>query len=71
MDMRFGTWNVRSMYKASLMTVVEETSKYKLDLVAVQEVRWGTGGTEPAGKYTFFYGKGNENQGISHRFFHT
>jgi hypothetical protein len=34
MDMIFGTWNVRSMYKA----VAEEFSKYKLDLVGVQEV---------------------------------
>jgi hypothetical protein len=34
MDMRFGTWNVRSMYRAgSLTTVAEEISKYKLDLV--------------------------------------
>jgi exonuclease III len=30
--------------------------------VGVQEVRWDGGGTEPAGEYTFFYGKGNENQ---------
>jgi predicted nucleotidyltransferase len=28
--------------------------------MGVQEVRWDTGGTEPAGDYTFFYGKGNE-----------
>jgi hypothetical protein len=27
----------------------------------VQEVRWEGDGTEPAGKYTFFYGKENEN----------
>jgi hypothetical protein len=34
MDMRFGTWNVRSMYRAgSLKEVAEEISKYKLDLV--------------------------------------
>jgi hypothetical protein len=39
--MRFGTWNVRSMYKVgSLRAVVEEISKYKLNLVGVQEVRW-------------------------------
>jgi hypothetical protein len=38
MDMRFGTWNVRSMYRAgSLRAVGEEISKYKLDLVGVQE----------------------------------
>jgi hypothetical protein len=43
------------------MTVASEISKYKLDLVGVQEVRWDGGGTEPAGEYTFFCGKGNEN----------
>jgi hypothetical protein len=40
---------------------VEEISKYKLYLVEIQEVRWDRGGIEPAGEYTFFYGKGNEN----------
>jgi exonuclease III len=41
MDMRFGTWNVRSLYRAGLlMRVAKEISKYKLDLVGVQEVRW-------------------------------
>jgi hypothetical protein len=41
MDMRFGTWNARSMYGAgSLRAVVEEISEYKLDLVGVQEVKW-------------------------------
>jgi hypothetical protein len=46
------------------MTEAKEISKYKLDLVAVQEVRWDKGGTKPAGKYTFFYGKKNENHGL-------
>jgi hypothetical protein len=41
--------------------VAEEISKYKLDLMGVQEVRWDRGGTRPTGEYTFFYGKGNEN----------
>jgi hypothetical protein len=32
--MRFGTWNVRSMYRPGLLRAVEEEiSKYKLDLV--------------------------------------
>jgi hypothetical protein len=40
MDMRFGTWNVRSMYReGSLRTVGKEISKYKLQLVGVQDVR--------------------------------
>jgi hypothetical protein len=29
--------------------VAEEISKYKLDLMGVQEVRWDRGSTEPAG----------------------
>jgi hypothetical protein len=43
------------------MTVAKEISKYRLDFVGVQEVRWDGSGTKPAGKYTSFYGKGNEN----------
>jgi hypothetical protein len=41
--------------------IAKELSNYKLDLVGVQEVRWEGGGAEPAGEYTFFNGKGNEN----------
>jgi hypothetical protein len=37
--------------------------------VGVQEVRWNTGGTEPAGEYTFFFGKGNENNELGIGFF--
>jgi hypothetical protein len=34
MNIRFGTWNVRSMYRAgSLRAVGEDISKYKLDLL--------------------------------------
>jgi hypothetical protein len=41
MDMRFETWNVRSMYRAGLLrAVAEEIARYKLDLLGVQEVRW-------------------------------
>jgi hypothetical protein len=50
------------MYRAiSFRAVAEEISKYNLDLVGVQEVRWDGSGTEPVGEYTFFYGKDNEN----------
>jgi hypothetical protein len=55
MDMRFGMWNVRSLYRAgSLTTVAKEISKYKLDLAEVQEVRWNRGGTKPANEYIYF-----------------
>jgi exonuclease III len=47
--MRFGTWNVGSLYRAgSWETVARELRKYKLDLVGVQEVRWEKGCTERA-----------------------
>ena len=59
-DMRFGTWNVRSLYRAgSLTAAARELARCKLDLVGVQEVRWDNGGTVRAGDYNIFYGKGN------------
>jgi hypothetical protein len=39
MAVRFGTWNVRSLYRAGpLRTITRELFKYKLDLVGVQVV---------------------------------
>jgi hypothetical protein len=66
MDMKFGLWNVRSLYRAgSLMTVSRELSRYNLDLVGVQEVRC----EGLLGEYKFFYGKGNENHELGTSFF--
>jgi len=49
-DLRLGTWNVRSLYRAgSLKAAARELARYKLDLVGVQEVRWDRGGTVRAG----------------------
>jgi exonuclease III len=68
--MRFGTWNVRSMYRAgSLKTVSRELARYTLDLVGVQEVRWEGTGTKRPGEYIFFYGMGNENHELGTGFF--
>jgi choline kinase len=52
-------WHIKCE-KSAIVTVSKELSKYRLDLVGVQEVRWNGGATELAGEYTFFYGKRNE-----------
>jgi len=56
--MRFGTWNVRNLYRAGSFTAAaRELARYKLDIVGVQEVRWGREGTVRAEDYNFFCGK--------------
>jgi exonuclease III len=70
MDMRFGTWNVRSLCRiGSWTTVAGELGKYKLDLVGVQEVRWEKGGTEWAEDYTFFHRQGSGDHQLGTGFF--
>jgi hypothetical protein len=58
--MRFGTWNVRSLYRIG---------KCKLDLVGAQEVRWEKRGTERAEDYKFLYGQGNGDHQLGREFF--
>jgi hypothetical protein len=59
LDMRFGTWNVTGLYRIGLLVLVsQELSKYKLNLVGVQEVRWEGGGTEQSGECLIFQWKG-------------
>ena len=68
-DMRFGTWKVRSVYRAgSLATDVRELERNTLDLVVVQEVRLEKRGTVRAVHY-IFYGKEKQNHQLGTGFF--
>jgi hypothetical protein len=61
--MRFGAWNVRSLYSVgSPKKVASEIARYKLNFVVVQEVRWDKGGSQPADDYIFLYRSGNANR---------
>jgi hypothetical protein len=55
-DMRYGTWNIRSLYGSGwLTTVARELSRYKINAVGVQEVTWDKGRTKRRG--SCFYRK--------------
>ena len=61
-DIKLGTWNVRSLYRAgSIKVAARELARYKLDVVGVQVGGWDKEDTVRAGDYNFFSGKGNEN----------
>jgi hypothetical protein len=70
--MVFGTWSVRSLYRAgSLTTAAKELARYKLDLVGVQEVRWDREGTVIAGDYNFLLWKRKRKSPIGKSIFCT
>jgi len=62
--MRFGTWNVRSCRVGSFTAADRELARYKLDLVGVQEVRWGKGGMVRAGDCNSVHGKRGVYKGL-------
>ena len=70
--MRFGTWNVRILYRAgSLTAAARELARYELDLVGVQGVRWNKGGAVRAGDCNFFVDKETKNINREQDFLYT
>jgi len=71
--MRFGTRSVRNLYSSdSLTAAAREVSRYKLDFVGVQEVRWKKGGTVRVGAYILlFLRKRKRKSPIGNRIFCT
>ena len=63
MVMRFGTWNVRTVLQAGNMNMIaEEVERYKMNVVALQEIRWKVKGSIRKVKFTLHY-SGNDRQG--------
>jgi hypothetical protein len=60
-DMRFGIWNVRSLYRSqSVTTFSRELAGYKLYLVSVQKVKLDKGGNLRNWDCYFVNGYGNK-----------
>ncbi|XP_008185534.1 uncharacterized protein LOC100573366 [Acyrthosiphon pisum] len=63
-DFKTGTWNVRTLYKpGNLTTAILELERYRLDIIAVQEIRWTGEGRLKTGNWTVFHSGGDEHQG--------
>jgi exonuclease III len=53
--MRFGTWNVRTLLQAGNMNAIaEELERYKMDVAALQEIRWKGKGISRKSKYSMY-----------------
>jgi exonuclease III len=52
--MKIATWNVCTLYRAGAMNeLVKEMDKYKVDICALQEIRWPWKGTVKKRKFCF------------------
>lgn len=59
----FGTWNIRTLFKpGAVQCLVEETERYGLGVVALQEIRWNDNGTLDIQDTTIFYGECNKHR---------
>jgi len=43
MDMSSRTWDISNLCRSVSLTAARELTRYKLDLVGVQEIRWDRG----------------------------
>jgi hypothetical protein len=64
MVMQFGTWNLRTVLQAGNMNmIVEEAERYKMDVVALKEIRSKGKGSIRKLKFTLHYSGNEERQG--------
>ena len=59
--LRLGTWNVRSLYRPGYArTLVEEIMRYRMDITALQEIRWTGEGNCTINGYKIIYSARND-----------
>jgi hypothetical protein len=57
-EMRLVTWNVHTLYRAGAMNeMVKEMERYKIDVCALQEIRWQGKGTVVKKNYMSLYSR--------------
>ena len=60
--MRLCTWNILSLYKPkALKLLIDQLSKYKADITALQEMRWIGNGVIEKKECTIYYSCGNKH----------
>jgi exonuclease III len=65
-EIRIAMWNVRTLYRAGAMReMMKEMVKYKIDICALQEIRWPGKGTVLNKKYMILY---SGNKSDKHKF---
>lgn len=58
--LRFGTWNIRFMYKLRALCITNSIKEYNVDLIYLQKVRWPKAGYLKSNNMTNFY-NGSDN----------
>ena len=69
MDMRFGTWNVKSLYRAGALGLVTSERKVQNGSSKSTGSQVEGNGTLESGNYTLFYGEDNANHQLGTGFY--
>jgi len=63
--MRFATWNVRNLFRpAAFRKAIEELAKYKIELCALQKIKWPGKGILHKKNGTLFYGQYKQKESV-------
>jgi exonuclease III len=64
-DLIMATWNVKTMLiPGKMQEISKEIMKYKIDIIAIQEIRWQGKGRIDKLDYTFPYSGSEEKTGL-------